>query len=100
MDNQYAETLADEYGKLDAQIKALEAEKKEVRDKLLNVVQDVPVIGLYWTVTKSESTARRLDDKLVRLALGERVRQFERPVTTTKLLVKQTKVLGRTAEDE
>jgi hypothetical protein len=98
MDNKYAETLADEYGQIDYEIKLLEEKKKAIREELLNHVQDIPVIGLRWTVTKSESTARRLDADLVRLALGERVRQFERPVTTTKLMVKQTKVLGRTAE--
>lgn len=100
MNNQFVETLVDEYGDIDYQIKVLEEKKKVIRDELLNHVQDIPVVGLRWTVTKSESTARRLDADLVRLTLGERVRQFERPVTTTKLLVKQTKVLGRTAEGE
>ena len=99
MDNQFVETLVDEYGDIDHKIKLLEEKKKALRDELLNHVQDIPVVGLRWTVTKSESTARRLDNDLVRLALGERVRQFERPVTTTSLRVKQTKVLGRTAED-
>jgi hypothetical protein len=98
MDNKYAETLADEYGAIDHQIKLLEEKKKVIREELLNHVHDVPVVGLHWTVSKTEATSRRLDNDLVRLALGDRIRQFERPVTTTTLRVKQTKVLGRTAE--
>jgi hypothetical protein len=96
--NNHPEFLADQLGDKDAEIKKLEAEKQAIREQLLPYMGDVPVVGQRWTVSKTEATSRRLDNDLVRLALGDRIGQFERPVTTTTLRVKQTKVLGRTAE--
>jgi len=92
--------LVDHYGDLDARIKALEDEKYKVRDELLGHVQDVPVEGLRWTVTKIESTTRRLDTKAVKEYLGDKVSDFENLSRTTQLRVKQTKILGQTAEGE
>lgn len=96
--NNHAELLADRLGDLDAEIKAKEAEKQEVRDQLLNYVRDVPVVGLRWTVTRSDVTSRRLDTKLVEAYLGERAEEFKKPTTSVQLRVKQTKVLGNVAE--
>lgn len=99
MSNRYIETVADEYGDVDAQIKALEERKKALRDELVTLVQDVPVVGLRWTVTRSDVTSRRLDTKLVEAYLGERAEEFKKATTSVQLRVKQTQVLGRKAED-
>jgi hypothetical protein len=98
MSNNRLEAVADEYGDIDNQIKALEERKKILRDELVTYVQDVPVVGLRWTVSKSESTQRSLDTKAVRDFLGDKTDQFERANKVSKILVKQTRVLGQTAE--
>ena len=100
MSNNFIEALVDEYGDLDNQIKALEEKRKTLRDELVTHVHDVPVVGLRWTVTKSESTQNSLDTKAVRLFLGDKVKAFERSNKVEKILVKQTRVLGQTAEVE
>lgn len=98
MNNNFLESVADEYGDIDNQIKVLEARKKTLREDLLTYVQDVPVVGLRWTVTKSESAQSSLDTKAVRDFLGDKAAQFERTSKVAKILVKQTRVLGQTAE--
>lgn len=98
MNNNYLESIVDEYGDIDNQIKVLEARKKVLRDDLVTFVQDVPVVGLRWTVSKSESTQRSLDTKAVRDFLGDKAKEFERANKVEKILVKQTRILGQTAE--
>lgn len=99
MSNRHAEQLADEYGDLDAQIKALEEDKAKVRDEMLTYLDDVPVVGLRWTVKKSESTSTRLDTKKVRAFLGDKAAAFESKTKQTKVLVSQTQVFGKTAAE-
>jgi hypothetical protein len=98
MDNNYLESVADEYGDIDNQIKVLEARKKVLREDLMTFVKDIPVVGLRWTVSKSESSQASLDTKAVREFLGDKAGQFERVNKVAKILVKQTRVLGQTAE--
>lgn len=98
MSNHPAEQLADEYGDKVAKKKALEAEIDAIKDQLLDYIQDVPVVGLHWTVTRSDVTSRRLDQKLVEAYLGERADEFKKPSTSVQLRVKQTKILGNVAE--
>lgn len=98
MDNKLREILADEYGDLDYKIKVLEEKKKAIRDELVTLVGDVPVVGLRWTVSKSEANQTSLDTKAVREFLGDTAKRFERSNHVSKILVKQTRVLGKTAE--
>lgn len=98
MSNKFVESVADEYGDIVNQIKVLEERKDALRAELVTHVQDVPVVGLRWTVTKSESTQNSLDTKAVRLFLGDKAKAFERSNKVEKILVKQTRVLGQTAE--
>lgn len=98
MSNNFLESIVDEYGDIDNQIKALEARKQALREDLMTHVRDVPVVGLRWTVSKSESSQSSLDTKAVRNFLGDKVAPFERSNKVVKILVKQTRVLGQTAE--
>lgn len=99
MSNHYIESVADEYGDIDNQIKVLEARKKVLREELLTFVHDVPVVGLRWTVSKSEASQSSLDTKAIRLFLGDKVAPFERINKVEKILVRQTRVLGQVMED-
>lgn len=98
LSNNHAEQLADDYGDKVAKKKALEEEIDAIKDELLNYVQDIPVVGLRWTVTRSDVTSRRLDTKMVEAYLGERADEFKKPTKSIQLRVKQTKVLGNVAE--
>lgn len=98
LSNNPAEQLADEYGEKVAKKKALEKEIEDIKEQLLNYVQDIPVVGLRWTVTRSDVTSRRLDTELIEAYLGERANEFKKPSTSIQLRVKQTKILGNVAE--
>lgn len=100
MSNNYIESVADDYGDTVKLIKDLEEKKEKLREELLTFVHDVPVTGLRWTVSKSESTMTGFDQRAAKEFLGEKAREFERKTRQTKILVKQTKVLGQTMEKE
>lgn len=97
--NQYLETLADQLGDVRERIKQLEEQEAHIKDEFLTHASDVPVVGLRWTATKSETTSSRLDTKAVRDLLGERVKQYEKPTKSTTIRVKQTMVFGKTAAE-
>lgn len=89
--------LADEYGTLDAQIKALTERKDAIKDEL-KARRVEKIEGAKFTITVSTSTRTTYDDKAIREALGsEIVKQYERTTETTTLRVKPTVVFGEAA---
>lgn len=89
--------IADEYGTLDAQIKALTERKDALKDELkARGVEKVE--GAKFTVTVSTTTRVTYDDKAIRAALGEDIcKQYERTAETVTLRVKPTVVFGEAA---
>ena len=89
--------IADEYGTLDLQIKALTERKDALKDELkARGVEKVE--GAKFTITVSTSTRTTYDDKAIREALGsEIVKQYERVTETTTIRVKPTVVFGEVA---
>jgi len=89
--------IADEYGALDLQIKALTERKDALKDELkARGVEKVE--GAKFTITVSTSTRTTYDDKAIREALGsEIVKQYERVTETMTLRVKPTVVFGEVA---
>lgn len=88
--NQSATQLADDYGALDAQIKALTERKDAIKDELkARGIEKAE--GDRFTVTATISTRTTYDDKAIREALGaDIVRQYERISDTITLRVKAT----------
>lgn len=89
--------IADEFGTLDLQIKALTERKDALKDELkARGVEKVE--GAKFTVTVSTSTRVTYDDKAIRAALGEDIcKQYERTTETVTLRVKPTVVFGQEA---
>lgn len=87
--------LADEFGDLKAQLDALEKRLDAIKDELKARIDDVPAMGAKWTVTKSESTQKRLDTKALRELLGDDLDPYEKTSTVVRMLVKPTVVLGQ-----
>lgn len=89
--------LADDYGTLDIQIKALTERKDDIKDELkARGVEKVE--GAKFTITVSTSTRVTYDDKAIREALGaDIVKQYERVTDTVTLRVKPTVVFGEAA---
>ena len=79
--------LADELGRVDAIVKAAEAEltslKTEFRNRGLS-----SVAGNRFTVTASDQVSWRLDTKAVRAFLGDACSRFETVLHTTVVRVK------------
>lgn len=95
--NRSTAQLADEYGDLDAQIKALTEAKDAIRDEL-KARSAEKVEGARWTVTISAATRTTYDDKAIRAALGADIcRQYERVTDTSTIRVKPTLVFGQVA---
>ena len=89
--------LADEYGALDLQIKALEERAKAIKAEIKARGAE-KIEGGKFTVTVSTSTRTTYDDKAIREALGaEIVKQYERTTETVTLRVKPTVVFGEAA---
>lgn len=89
--------LADDYGMLDLQIKALTDRKDAIKSELLsrNVEK---VEGAKFTITVSTSTRTTYDDKAIREALGaDIVKQYERTTETVTVRVKPTVIFGQPA---
>jgi hypothetical protein len=99
--NQSTADLADEFGNVKAQIEALEAKEKELKEELAHRIDDTPAVGQRWTVTKSDVKGRETFDKEKFIAdFGED--SYKLYVKTGKpsvsLRVKPTMVLGEAAE--
>ena len=91
------QALADQYGNLDAQIKALTEERDSIKDSLKASGLE-RVEGSRFTVTVSTSTRTTYDDKAIRAALGEEIcKQYERSTETTTLRVKATAIFTQAA---
>jgi hypothetical protein len=88
--------LADELGRVDAIVKAADAELTALKNefkarKLSNVAGDA------FTVTGSDQVAWRLDTKAVREFLGDACTRFESVITSTVIRVKTANRLALAA---
>ena len=85
--NLSASALADEIGRLDALMKAYEAELKAVKDEF-KARGLTKAAGADFTVTASEQIAGRLDTKMLREFLGAEASRFETPVISQVIRIK------------
>lgn len=90
--------IADAYGDLKAQIDELEAQAGEIKEELRGRIRDVPAIGERYTVTKIESTQKRLDTKGLRELLGDALAPYEKESPVVQLRVKPTEIFREAAE--
>lgn len=88
--NRPLDWLADQYGKLKAEIDALENALKPIKEELRERMGEEPAIGDLWTVTKTESVTKRLDTKALREVLGDALDEYEKETPTVTLRVKPT----------
>ncbi|WP_374309324.1 hypothetical protein [Methylocella sp.] len=79
--------LADEIGRVDAILKAAEAELKALKDEFKTRGLS-EAAGAAFTVTASEQIAGRLDAKAVREFLGAAASRFETAVVSTVIRIK------------
>jgi len=79
--------LADEIGRVDAIVKAAEAELKALKDEF-KARGLTDVAGDAFTVTTTEQIAGRLDAKAVREFLGPTYARFETAVVSTVMRIK------------
>ncbi len=79
--------LADEIGRVDAILKAAEAELKALKDEF-KARGLSEAAGAAFTVTASEQIAGRLDAKAVRAFLGDAASRFETAVVSTVIRIK------------
>ncbi|QLP96461.1 MAG: hypothetical protein HZY79_02265 [Rhodoblastus sp.] len=82
-----AEALADEIGRLDAIVKAAEADLKAAKDEF-KARGLTAAAGERFAVTASEQIAGRLDAKALRAAFGEAIAKFETAVVSTVIRIK------------
>ena len=87
------EALADEIGRVDAILRAAEAELKALKDEFKRRGLD-SVEGETSTVTASETFQNRLDTARVREFLGDHVKQFETLMVSTVIRIKPTRRLA------
>lgn len=89
--------LADDYGTLDLQIKALTERKDAIKDELkARGVEKVE--GQKFTVTASLSARTTYDDKAIREALGAEIcKAYERVTETLTIRVKPTVIFAQVA---
>lgn len=91
------QALADEFGNLDAQIKALTEKRDAIKDSLKASGLE-RVEGSRFTVTISTASRVTYDDKAIREALGADIcKQYERVTETTTLRVKATAIFDQAA---
>lgn len=80
-------TLADKYGALASQIKALQAKQDVIKKKLLAYKSD-ELVGDTYTVKKTVYTSSRLDTDAVKKHLGEKlVEKYSTTSISTRLSV-------------
>ncbi len=83
--------IADEFGALDAQIKALEERKAELRKELEARLAITPrVAGNHWTVTRADVVSSRLDTKGLKALLGDALDPYYVQSTAVRITVKPT----------
>lgn len=86
--------LADEFGAIDAQIKALEERKAALRKELEKALDDGDAaIGQTWTVVRKDALSERLDTKALREAFGGMLHPYEKVSVTTRISAKPTAAL-------
>lgn len=86
--------LADEFGALDAEIKAMEARKAELRAQLEAALNDGDaVMGSQFIVSRTDVLSARLDTKALRKALGDSISQYETPSVSTRIVAKAARAL-------
>lgn len=90
-DNLSIAHLADAYGDVKAQIAALEAREKELKDELLSRGED-EAIGDKWTVRAAPYASKRLDTTAIKRELGEAVARFERETIAIRFTYKPTQI--------
>ena len=86
-DNLPNELLADEIGRVDAIVKAAEAELKALKDEFKRRGL-TSVRGELAEVTATEQLSGRLDTKRIREFLGDSAARFETPVISTVIRIK------------
>jgi len=92
--------LADEYGTLDGQIKALTERKDAIKEEFKARSVD-RVEGPKFTITVSEQSAKRLDTKALKAALGDDIcAEYEKESFSTVVRVKATVVFGHSVAAE
>ncbi len=93
--NQSTTDLADEYGTLDLQEKALAKRKSEIKAEL--IARDVDTVeAVKFTVTLSTQVSKRLDTTALKAALGEDIcAEYEKSTESTVVRVKRTVVFGQ-----
>lgn len=89
--------LADDYGAVDGQIKALSERKDAIKSELL--ARNIEKIeGERFTLTVSEQVSKRLDTKALKDALGADIcAEYERETISQVVRVKATVVFGQRA---
>lgn len=91
--------LADEFGALDLQIKALTERKDALKDEIKARGLE-RVEGPKFTVTVSTSTRTTYDEKAIRAALGDEIcKQYERNSETVTIRVKPTAIFAGIAAE-
>lgn len=90
--------LADEFGAIDAQIKALEDRKAVLRAQLEAALEDgAAAIGNRFTVARRDVLSARLDTKALKAEFGDALAKFEKASVSTRLTVKATAALDLVA---
>jgi len=87
--NRTPSIIADEFGELKEEIALLEKKLDELKDEIHAIGEDA-IAGERWTVTRSESTSKRLDTKGLRELLGDALAPYEKESKAVRLLVKPT----------
>jgi len=87
LNNYSNEQLADEIGKQDSSIKALEERldvfKKAFKDRGCSAAR-----GQNYVVTASTSISKRIDTEKLRAAMGDALAEYEKETTSTRLMIK------------
>lgn len=95
--NSNVAALADAFGAIDAEIKALEERKALIRKQLEDALADGDAaIGAQFTVARKDVLSGRLDAKALREAFGD-LSKFEKASISTRLTVKATAALDLVA---
>lgn len=90
--------IADEFGALDQQAKALDKRIAELKDELKKRIGDDEVVeGAKFTVTVSTTVSTRIDTKKLREVLGDAVKEVETTSESTRVTVKPTVIFGQGA---
>lgn len=90
--------IADEFGALDQQAKALDKRIAELKDELKKRTGgDEVVEGARFTVTVATTATTRIDTKKLREILGDAVKEVEMTSESIRVTVKPTVIFGQVA---